>query len=65
MTTDNDDELAALAGGRRPGFVSELLAFVIESRKWWLMPIMIAVVLFGVLVFLASTGAAPFIYTLF
>lgn len=59
------DELEALAKGRRAGFVRELLAFVIENQKWWLMPVVIAVVLCGFLVFLAGTGAAPFIYTLF
>lgn len=35
------------------------------SRKWWLTPIVIVMFLFGLLVVLAGTGAAPFIYTLF
>jgi hypothetical protein len=35
------------------------------TRKWWLLPIIVVIVLFGVLVFLSGTGVAPFIYTLF
>jgi hypothetical protein len=35
------------------------------TKKWWLTPIVIVMFLFGLLVVLAGTGAAPFIYTLF
>ena len=47
------------------GFVGEFLYFLKTSKKWWLMPIVIVILLFGVLVFLSGTAAAPFIYTLF
>ncbi len=36
-----------------------------NHMKWWLTPIVIVMFLFGLLVVLAGTGAAPFIYTLF
>ena len=36
-----------------------------ESKKWWLTPIVVMLLLFGVLIFMSGTGAAPFIYTLF
>lgn len=51
--------------GQRTGFMSELWYFLRTSKKWWLTPIVIVLLLFGVLVFLSSTAAAPFIYTLF
>jgi hypothetical protein len=54
-----------LGKDRRPGLVSEFVAFVRESRKWWLLPILMALLVLGALVFLGGTGAAPFIYTLF
>lgn len=50
---------------RRPGILSEFLAYVSQSRKWWLIPILLALLVLGALVFLGGTGAAPFIYTLF
>ena len=49
----------------RPGLVSEFLHFLKTSKKWWLLPIIVVLVGFGVLVFLSGTAAAPFIYTLF
>jgi hypothetical protein len=43
----------------------EVLGFLVENKKWWLMPILTVLLLLGLLVFLSSTAAAPFIYTLF
>ena len=50
---------------QRQGFVAEFLYFLKTSKKWWLLPIVVIVALFGILVFLSGTAAAPFIYTLF
>jgi hypothetical protein len=51
--------------GQKSGVVGEFLYFLKTSKKWWLLPIVVVILLFGVLVFLSGTGAAPFIYTLF
>jgi hypothetical protein len=46
--------------------VSELWQFMRESKKYWLAPIVLTLVLVGVLLVLAKGSAlAPFIYTLF
>jgi hypothetical protein len=45
--------------------VQEFLLFIVQNKKWWLTPILLALALVGLLVVLGSTGAAPFIYTLF
>ncbi len=50
---------------QQTGMLSEFLYFLKTSKKWWLLPIVVILVGFGVLVFLSSTAAAPFIYTLF
>ena len=50
---------------QRSGMVSEFLYFLKTSKKWWLLPIIVVLVAFGILVFLSGTAAAPFIYTLF
>ena len=47
------------------GMVSEFWYFLGRTKKWWLLPIVVVLVVFGVLVFLSGTAAAPFIYTLF
>ncbi|MCY2944576.1 MAG: DUF5989 family protein [Gemmataceae bacterium] len=47
------------------GFFRELLGFMINNKKWWLLPILVTLGLVGVLILLSTTAAAPFIYTLF
>jgi Family of unknown function (DUF5989) len=55
----------AAADSEGESLVSEFLSFLAHNKKWWLLPIMIVMLLLGVLIFLSSTAAAPFIYTLF
>jgi hypothetical protein len=46
--------------------VSELWAFLKARKKFWLVPIVVMMILFGALLVLAQSSAvAPFIYTLF
>ena len=47
-------------------FLSELWRFMRARKKYWLLPIMFMMVVFGGLVVLTQGSAvAPFIYTLF
>ncbi len=47
-------------------FISDLWGFFKNRKKYWLMPIVIILLAFGVLVVLTSGSAiAPFIYTIF
>jgi hypothetical protein len=48
-----------------PGLVREIIGFLRHSRKWWLLPVLLALVALGIFVILAETAVAPFIYTLF
>jgi len=52
------------AGASNPSLLAEFWEFLRHNKKWWLLPILIVLLVFGVLIFLAGTGAAPFIYTL-
>jgi hypothetical protein len=47
------------------GIVSEFIGFMRENTKWWLIPFLIVFGLLAILIVLGSTGAAPFIYTMF
>jgi hypothetical protein len=62
---DNAKFEEAAQGCRDAGVLGELWLFLRDNKKWWLLPILAVLLLFGVLVLLAGTGAAPFIYTLF
>jgi hypothetical protein len=55
----------AASAERRPGLVMEFLAFLRHNKKWWMGPILVILLLFGALMLLSGTAAAPFIYTLF
>lgn len=50
---------------KNPSFFKELVMFIKHNKKWYLIPIVVSILLLGVLIALGSTGAAPFIYTLF
>jgi hypothetical protein len=46
--------------------LKEFAQFLLQEKKYWLVPIVIVFVLFGLLiVFSQSSAVAPFIYTLF
>jgi hypothetical protein len=47
-------------------FILEILAFLKARKKFWLLPIILIMVVFGGLLILAQGSAvAPFIYTIF
>jgi len=63
---DTHEEAVLIQGQGMGGFLLELWAFLKERKKFWLLPIIIVLVLFGTLIILAQGSAlAPFIYTLF
>jgi len=50
----------------RLGIMGELLAFLWQCKLWWLIPMVLVLLLFGLLLIFAQTSSiAPFIYTLF
>ena len=47
-------------------FIKEFWEFLLLRKKYWLLPIIIVLVLFGGLIILSQGSAiAPFIYTIF
>ena len=47
-------------------FIKDLWGFLKERKKFWLLPLIIILLVFGGLIVLTSGSAiAPFIYTLF
>ncbi len=47
-------------------FIKELWAFMRVRKKFWLLPILFMMTLFGgLIILLKGSAAAPFIYTIF
>jgi len=59
-----DGSFEKLASAAEPGLLIEFWDFLKYNKKWWLSPIILVLLLVGLLVFLSSSTAAPFIYTL-
>ena len=55
----------AARSGVGGGLMGDFFAFMRENAKWWLLPIFFVFGMLGILLVLAATGVAPFIYTLF
>jgi drug/metabolite transporter superfamily protein YnfA len=48
------------------GIVGQLLNFLWQRKLWWLIPMVVVLLVFGLLlVFASASGIGPFIYTLF
>ena len=51
---------------KKSSVVAQFLEFLREEKKFWLVPIVVIFIAFGLLmVFAQSSAVAPFIYTLF
>ena len=56
-------EQEAMKGGQ--SLPREFWAYLMHTKKWWISPIVIMLLLLAGLIVLGGTGAAPFVYTLF
>jgi hypothetical protein len=59
------EEFARRASEGNTGLVRELVDLIRYNKKWWLIPVIVALLLIGVVLLLGTTAAAPFIYPLF
>lgn len=53
------------ASQQRSSLAGEFWTFLIHSKKWWLLPILVMMALMAGMMLLAGNGLAPFIYTMF
>jgi len=49
----------------KPSVFADMAYFFRHSKKWWMLPIVALLLVFGVVMLLGGTAVAPFIYTLF
>ena len=62
---ESKTEFEQAADEKSLSIVQEFGVFIVENKAWWMVPIVLVLGLVGLLVLFGSTGAAPFIYTLF
>lgn len=68
---DDQEDAGAVREFRRQaklsstGIVGEFWLFLRDTKKWWLTPIILSLLLVSLLILLGGSAAAPFIYTLF
>jgi hypothetical protein len=65
MSSDKSKSFREAAEQKPVSLWREFLAMIWLNKKFWMIPILIVFFLFGLLLVLSSTAAAPFIYTLF
>ena len=65
MKKEKRSAFEASGDQKEASLLGEFIAMMKENKKYWLLPIVVVLLLFGVLIILGSTAAAPFIYTLF
>jgi hypothetical protein len=64
-SAEDRNEFERLGEEDQLSLVGEFILFIRENKAWWMIPILLVLGLVGIMVALTSTGAAPFIYTLF
>jgi hypothetical protein len=59
------EQQAQLARKAASGPVAEFLYFLKQTRKWWMLPIILALLTVGALLVVSGTALAPLIYAVF
>jgi hypothetical protein len=63
--TSEFEQQAQLARESASGPVAEFLYFLTQTRKWWMLPIIMALLTVGALLVVSGTALAPLIYAVF
>jgi hypothetical protein len=63
--SDGKGQIRRSAERATPGLVADSIVFILYSKKWWLVPIVVSLLVLSLFAGLSGTGAAPFIYALF
>ena len=65
MNDENKPAFEKADAEKQAGLLGEFFAMLKQNKKYWLLPIILILLLFGLLIILGASSAAPFIYTLF
>ena len=59
---DTDGDFEKLSRRSQPGFLSEFWLFFRSTKKWWLWPILIGILIISIFVLVGNSPLAPFFY---
>lgn len=65
MQEEEPKTIDDISDNQSQGLVKEFWSFLMHNKKFWLIPIIIVFVLFGLLIVFGGSSVAPFIYPLF
>lgn len=65
MSKEKKTTFEAAGAEEEASLLGELLRMMKNNKTYWLMPLVLFLLLFGILVILGSSVAAPFIYSIF
>ena len=65
MSKSPKKSFEASGQNQQTGLVGEFILMLKENKKYWMIPIILILLGFGLLILLGGTAVAPFIYSLF
>ena len=65
MNKDKKEAFEKAGSGNQSNLVAEFIQFLRQNKKFWLIPLIAGLLIFGLLIALGGTAVAPFIYSLF
>lgn len=65
MSDPKSPKFSEIEPAEEKGALAEFWSLLMHNKKYWMLPIIVLLLVFGVLVILSGSSAAPFIYTLF
>jgi hypothetical protein len=65
MSDNKPNTFEAANQEKQASLTGEFFQLLKQNKKYWLVPLLLALLGLGTLIILGSTAAAPFIYTLF
>lgn len=65
MSDESQNTFEKAGQQRQTGLLADVWNMLKQNKKFWLIPLIIALLVFGLLIMVGGTAAAPFIYTLF
>lgn len=63
--TNSSNDFEKASKEKQGNLISEFMGFLKQTKKFWLLPLILIMLALAALLVLTSTAAAPFIYTLF
>jgi hypothetical protein len=65
MSEDNKSRFEKAGAEEELSLFGEFMLMFKQNKKYWMIPLVVILLGFGLLLLLGGTAAAPFIYTLF